>query len=145
MVRPSGQSSKTAVFVDAVAWIALLNADDGMHDHAVEVKNDLQANRVELLTTEFVLLEVADALAAPNRRQRTVEFIEGLRDLPHLTIIPADSEGFNDGWSLYSQRPDKYWSLTDCISFATMTNLGSADAFTADKHFEQAGFVRLLT
>ena len=32
------------------------------------------------------------------------------------------------------------WSLTDCISFAVMTERGLADALTADHHFEQAGF-----
>jgi uncharacterized protein len=37
-----------------------------------------------------------------------------------------------------------YWSLTDCISFAVMSQQGLAEALTADHHFEQAGFVVLL-
>jgi predicted nucleic acid-binding protein len=45
---------------------------------------------------------------------------------------------------LYVNRPDKQWSLTDCISFVVMEREGIADALTGDKHFEQAGFNVLL-
>ena len=45
---------------------------------------------------------------------------------------------------LYRHRKDKDWSLTDCISFAAMTDEGLTEALTADRHFEQAGFVALL-
>jgi uncharacterized protein len=44
--------------------------------------------------------------------------------------------------SIYKARPDKGWSLTDCISFTVMSERGT-DALIADRHFEQAGF-RLL-
>jgi len=45
---------------------------------------------------------------------------------------------------LYQNRPDKNWSLTDCISFVVMQEHGITEALTADRHFEQAGFVPLL-
>ena len=47
---------------------------------------------------------------------------------------------YQAGFDLYSSRLDKAWSLTDCISFAVMTERGLSDALTADHHFEQAGF-----
>lgn len=43
-----------------------------------------------------------------------------------------------------TERPDKDWSLTDCISFLVMKDFGLTDAFTADHHFEQAGFTAWL-
>lgn len=51
---------------------------------------------------------------------------------------------FDKGLDLYARRPDKDWSLTDCISFATMKEHGIEEALTADRHFEQAGFKALL-
>ena len=45
---------------------------------------------------------------------------------------------------LFAERPDKDWSLTDCISFVVMQEQGICEALTADHHFEQAGFVALL-
>jgi len=41
-------------------------------------------------------------------------------------------------------RRDKPWSLTDCISFVVMEQLGLVDALSADHHFEQAGFNILM-
>lgn len=48
------------------------------------------------------------------------------------------------GLGLYAARPDKAWSLTDCISFVVMTDRGLTEALTGDHHFEQAGFRALL-
>ena len=45
---------------------------------------------------------------------------------------------------LFAKRPDKEWSLTDCISFIVMQEYGLTEALTADHHFEQAGFTILL-
>jgi len=47
---------------------------------------------------------------------------------------------YQAGFDLFAARPDKAWSLTDCISFAVMTERGLSEALTADQHFEQAGF-----
>ena len=49
------------------------------------------------------------------------------------------------GLSLYEKRLDKDWGLTDCISFVVIQREEIIEAFTSDKHFEQAGFVGLLT
>ncbi|MGL5034261.1 MAG: type II toxin-antitoxin system VapC family toxin, partial [Microcystaceae cyanobacterium] len=59
-------------------------------------------------------------------------------------IIRLDELLLQEGWSLYRQRIDKEWSLTDCISFVTMERQDILHAFTSDRHFEQAGFIKLL-
>lgn len=132
------------MFVDTAAWIALLNNSDSLHASAVQIMATLRQQRAILVTTEFVFLEVADALSAPNIRRQTVTFISGLRQLPILQIIPVSQKLFVDGWELYKQRPDKEWGLTDCISFVVMMQENITIAFTSDHHFEQAGFVKLL-
>jgi predicted nucleic acid-binding protein len=106
--------------------------------------NDLKQAQSSLVTTEFVLLEVADALAAPALRKKTIRFVNGLRDLPALQIVPASQDLMLDAWQLYSQREDKGWGLTDCTSFVVMRQEGIADAFTSDRHFVQAGCSVLL-
>ncbi len=104
----------------------------------------LQQSKTMLVTTEFVLLEVADALSASQLRSRTVAYIEWLRRWSQVHIILADHQLLLDGWRLYSQRPDKDWGLTDCTSFVIMTHEHIGSAFTSDRHFQQAGFVKLL-
>lgn len=132
------------VFVDIVAWLALLNKSDELHEPAKRILERLRAQRARLTTTEFVLLEVADALCAPHVREQTICFIEGLRRLLLLNIIPASERLIAAGWTLYCQRNDKAWGLTDCISFVVMEERGLTQAFTSDQHFTQAGFVNLL-
>ena len=95
----------TRVFVDTAAWIALLNTSDELHDQAWHVMRTLRQKKARLITTEFVLLEVADALSAPRIRSQTVAFIDGLRQQPLLQIIPVSEELLADGWELYRQRP----------------------------------------
>jgi predicted nucleic acid-binding protein len=63
---------------------------------------------------------------------------------PYYVMVPASQELLDRGVTLYRQRPDKDWSLTDCISFVVMRERGITEALTADHHFEQAGFVALL-
>jgi hypothetical protein len=132
------------VFVDTSAWIALLNINDTLHIRAEEVKIRLQEQRVRLITTNFVLIEVADALCKPSLRRKTIEFIDFLRQVRNLEIIPVSESLLQAGWLLYSQRLDKDWGLTDCISFVVMIQENITEAFTSDRHFVQAGFIKLL-
>lgn len=132
------------VFVDTVAWIALINKSDVLHTPARQQMSVLRQQNARLITTEFVLLEVADALSEPNLRSSTVTYLDGLRKLTVLQIVPASSALFAAGWTRYSQRPDKEWGLTDCTSFIVMEQEEITQVFTSDRHFEQAGFVKLI-
>jgi predicted nucleic acid-binding protein len=133
------------VFVDTSAWIALINASDSLHAEALQVMELLRRQKARLVTTEFVLLEVADALSMPPTRAQTAVFIDGLRHLTSLHTVPLGQELLADGWALFKQRPDKDWGLTDCTSFEAMAQERIAEAFTSDHHFAQAGHTKLLS
>jgi len=132
------------ILVDTAVWLALLNRNDELHEQARQVMKTLRQQRTALITTEFALLEVADVLSAPAHRGRVVEFLNGLRELRLLFILPASQELWAAGWKLYCDRLDKDWSLTDCSSFAVMAQERLTQSFTSDHNFEQAGFVKLL-
>ncbi|HEX8846921.1 MAG TPA: PIN domain-containing protein [Pyrinomonadaceae bacterium] len=132
------------VFVDTAAWIALISKRDALHHPARNVMNNLRLQHAQLTTTEFVLIEVANALSAPQSRLQAVRLIEGLRSLSTVQVIPASPELFAAALTLYRDRPDKEWSLTDCASFIIMQQERITQAFTSDHHFEQAGFSKLL-
>ncbi|PKO21050.1 MAG: hypothetical protein CVU38_16825 [Chloroflexi bacterium HGW-Chloroflexi-1] len=59
-------------------------------------------------------------------------------------MIHVDPALWQRGWQLFIERPDKDWSLTDCISFLVMQDRKIRRAFTSDHHFEQAGYVKLM-
>lgn len=108
------------VFADTAAWIAILNEDDAMYFQADAELNRLLRQRTLLVTTEFVLLEVADALSAPYFRQQVVGFIDDCWQSSILEVIQINHALFVEGLDLFRQRADKNWGLTDCISFVVM-------------------------
>ena len=130
-----------ACFADTYFFLAFLFEDDEDHRRALDVVGKISGR---IYTTPFVLTEVADAMASPGRRQLFRPFLEFLRSNLLVTITPLDQTTFDRGTVLFDQRPDKSWSLTDCISFVVMQDHGVRDALTADHHFEQAGFNTLL-
>lgn len=132
------------VLVDTAAWIALVNTRDELHNAAEQIMVELRQRKVDLVTTEFVLLEVGNALCASAWREKAVKLIDGLRSLPNLQIVPATTSLLAEGWQLYRSRPDKEWSLTDCISIVVLQKERIEQVFTSDHHFEQAGFEKLL-
>lgn len=132
------------VFVDTAAWIALLDEADSLHRKATEVLERLSANKSRLVTTEFVLLELGDGFSSIDKREKGLKFVEELRGVEILRIVPATQELLTQGWELYRKRLDKNWQVTDCVSFIVMKENGISIAFTSDRHFEQAGFVKLM-
>jgi len=107
----------------------------------MDIINRLQT---DLITTAWVLTEVADGLASADNRGRFIALLQFLRSNKHAILLPLDQSTFDRGVELYAERPDKDWSLTDCISFVVMREHGLKDALTGDHHFEQAGFKALL-
>ncbi|NOX53103.1 MAG: type II toxin-antitoxin system VapC family toxin [Planctomycetes bacterium] len=97
-----------------------------------------------MVTTAWVLTELANFLARGANRSLFVSLLEDMQSDNDAVIVEPTQEWFEKGVELFARRPDKDWSLTDCISFAVMTDQGITAALTTDHHFEQAGFTVLL-
>jgi predicted nucleic acid-binding protein len=129
-------------FVDTFYFFALGNRHDPAHAKALAFS---QTYTGRLVTTDFICIEFADGCARTTRHRLTAtRTIERLRTNPKVEIVACTRELLQTGLQLYEKRPDKSWSLTDCISFSVMEKEGITEALTGDHHFEQAGFVALL-
>jgi predicted nucleic acid-binding protein len=129
------------VFADTFVFLAMLTP--GSFRHAASVRW-LASSRHPLVLTEWILTELGDGLCRRDVRDRYVRMEQRLRADHRVTIVPATAALFGRGTHLYQRRPDKDWSLTDCISFVVMQEFAITEALTGDHHFEQAGFVALL-
>ncbi len=129
------------VFADTVWFEALLNRRDQYHHQAVAMSRGVTAH---IVTTEFILLELGAAFSDPSDRADFTLVDEMVRRHPDVTLVSLSSDLLQQGTELFAARPDKAWSLTDCISFVVMSEHEITDALTADQHFVQAGFRALL-
>ena len=132
----------SVVFGDTSFFVALANPRDDGHAHALEVAAGLES--ATLITTDFIVVELGSYFSRSQLRPLFEIVVEDLANDPRHTVIPATRELFDRGMQLFTRRPDKEWSLTDCISFVVMEERGLGEALTADRHFEQAGFTALL-
>jgi uncharacterized protein len=129
------------IFADTVYYLALINRRDQYAAAATEFTAGFSG---AFVTSAWVLTEVANSLTRGSDRALFVELYRELADDGRVTIVPANQDLFEQGLDLFGQRPDKEWSLTDCISFIIMREYSLTDALTGDHHFEQAGFTILL-
>ena len=125
------------VFVDSFFLLALLNERDATHAGALSWNASYSGN---FLTTAWILVELGDGLSASRQRHLFPPFCRRFRADPKVEVVGWNEDLFDQGLALYEARPDKNWSLTDCLSFVVMQQAGISEALTADHHFEQAGF-----
>jgi len=128
------------VFVDSFAWIAAINKSDNYHEISLKILEELLNKQARLITTNYVVVETINALSKVKFRKTVIEFIDKLRKSPNVQIVKITDEIYNNAWTLYQQRMDKDWGITDCTSFEVMQMFNIRKAFTSDKHFEQAGY-----
>lgn len=130
----------TPVFADTSYFIALLSPTDEAFDLALEFSSLVD----RFVTSEWVLLELADGLADTSSRKQFSVLRAGLLSNALVEVVPLEMVLHQRAVTLYEARPDKEWSLTDCVSFIIMAERTMTEALTTDHHFEQAGFVALL-
>jgi predicted nucleic acid-binding protein len=134
----------TAIFADTFYWIALADSADSAHRRALTLTAERATSRI--VTTDEVLTEYLTffATAPEPSRRGAAEVVEDLLTSSIVRVVPQSRESFRAGLQLYRARPDKRYSLVDCISMQTMRREGLTDILTNDRHFEQEGFRALF-
>lgn len=106
----------------------------------------METEGAQIFTTDAVLIEVVNFFSRSGdwMRQKANHFVRQVIVSPEMLVLPPSREMLMSGLSLHAQRPDKNYSLTDCISMQIMRELGIFEILTHDNHFEQEGFIALL-
>jgi predicted nucleic acid-binding protein len=132
------------VFVDTSGLVALLNEDDSQHPAAASMWGEFARAGSKVILTDWVIAETGNGLARTKARAAFVETARRFLRSTDGRLVTVGNEILSKALQLYSERPDKTWGLVDCASFVVMSQEGVFDAFTNDRHFEQAGFNCLL-
>jgi predicted nucleic acid-binding protein len=131
----------SSIFADTSFLVSLLVPRDRYH---AEATFWMETITTRIVTTDWVLVELANFMSRSKSRLRVASFIRDLQIDPRMDIVPASAAAIEAGLAYYEQHSDKEWSLTDGMSFQVMRREGIQQALTADHHFELAGFEILL-
>jgi uncharacterized protein len=134
----------TEVFVDTNYLVAKINQHDQWHESAIEA--EYQIGVVHLVTTESVLIEVLNYFSSYGAaiRSAAIAAVRRIMDRPEIEVVKQRADDFLNALALYEARPDKDYSLTDCVSMKVMHERGITDVLTHDRNFAQEGFNPLL-
>jgi predicted nucleic acid-binding protein len=132
------------IFADTFYWAALTSPDDTFYLRALEFSRLLVPDWI--VTSGDVLVEYLAffAKAGPSVRAQAGRLAARLLQDPRVVVVPQSHELFLEGLDLYRGRPDKDYSLTDCISMIIMRRQGVTEILTQDRHFELEGFRALF-
>ena len=135
------------LFIDTSGWACYYDERHSLHADAKLLYRVAIAEGRGTVTSNYVVAELVALMASPLRipRPRVTALIDGLKASPYVEIIHIDAALDAAAWQMLKHRHDKEWSLVDCASFVVMQQRGIMEALTTDRHFEQAGFVRLLS
>jgi predicted nucleic acid-binding protein len=132
------------IFADTLYWVSGLNPRDQWHQGVVEAEK--AQGDFQIVTTESVLIEVLNYYceSTTHLRRAATRLVRNVLANPEVEVIAHSPAAFQAGLQLYEARPDKGYSLTDCISMNVMRERGITEVLTHDNHFAQEGFVVLI-
>jgi uncharacterized protein len=129
-----------AVLWDSSAILALLDADDRDHDHAVAVARVIAAEKRPSFITNYLEVEAHALLVRKLGRAIARDWLL-TATLPVVRVLPAEEQRARE---IIARHSDKDWTLCDAMSFAVMDARRVSRAFTFDRHFRQYGRYQVL-
>jgi len=97
----------TPVFLDTGYVHALVNKRDEWHKQATQWQEKLAKDRRRLITTQLIVVEIADGLASIKFRAQALEVVRALQSSPLVEIVSLTSDLLAAAIDLYSRRSDK--------------------------------------
>jgi len=82
------------VFLDTNGLIALLNADDGLHEAAGILLREFGDSGRRLITTDWVVAETGNGLARLPIRRAFIKAVSLLLESPRTTFVRRDEDFF---------------------------------------------------
>lgn len=126
-----------ACFVDTSGWYDLLFAGSPEHDR---IKKFLDEPSLRLVTSTYVLDELASLIMSRKDHHTAAQVGAHIRAAAEVQVEHPDAAEERRAWALFLDRPDKHYTLTDCLSFVMMRRLQLTTALATDHHFRQEGF-----
>ncbi|MEW5938822.1 MAG: PIN domain-containing protein [Chloroflexota bacterium] len=126
------------IFVDTSAFLALVNANEDVHQSAVDAWDDALASGAAFVTSNYVVVESVALIQNRLGIHPAQQLSEELLPLIEVHWIGEEQHGEALDHVIAANR--RNLSLVDCSSFSTMRRLDIHTVFTFDDHFREQGF-----
>jgi uncharacterized protein len=128
------------LFVDTSGWYDLLYSGAPKHEEIVQL---VRQPGIALVTSTYVLDELVALLLTRFDHATAARAGSHIRSAAEVRVEHPDAPEEQRAWALFLDRPDKGYTLTDCLSFVVMRRLKLETAIATDDHFGQEGFTVL--
>ena len=135
------------IYVDAGFLIAVFDPDDAWSNAASAFLFSVYADRsITLVTVREVLNEFLAHFSRADgvTRRHAADFVKDLLHDSKYRVVAFDNDLYWEALLLYEARPDKRYSMVDCIGMTVMRRHGIQDVVATDRDFEQEGFSNLM-
>ncbi|OGQ77812.1 MAG: hypothetical protein A3F90_19295 [Deltaproteobacteria bacterium RIFCSPLOWO2_12_FULL_60_19] len=126
------------VFVDASAWVAIINAKDSNHTQAASVYRRLLQSSVPLITSTWTAYEALTIVKTKLGYSQAERLWQRLQRLSVIDLVTVDERIEAEALELFWGYTDKDWGVVDCASLVVMDGTGCRQAFAFDRHFVEA-------
>jgi predicted nucleic acid-binding protein len=131
------------ILFDTSGFFALIDKRDRTHGNAV-AWIDAHRQRIQPVTTEWVVGETCTLLVARKRPHLVARFLDYIDSSAALLLVNPDDMLLRAAKAMIRQQAEQSYSFVDCISFCLMKERGIRNAFTTDSHYRKAGFSAVL-
>ena len=128
------------LFVDTSGWYDLLFSGSPKHEEIVRL---MRLPGAGFVTSTYVLDELVALLLTRSDHATAARVGSHIRAAAEVRVEHPDQAEELRAWALFLDRPDKAYTLTDCLSFVVMRRLKIEAAVATDEHFRQEGFATL--
>jgi len=131
-----------SVFVDTGAWFAAAVTGDPDHEKARAL---FASNTRPLLTTDYIIDKLLTLFVVRGHKHKAKRWLRKVLWNGGVDVEHINQSDFDEAIKIFDDFNDKEWSLTDCTSYVVMRRLGVTSAYSFDAHFQQFGFVHVIS
>jgi predicted nucleic acid-binding protein len=97
------------VFIDTSGWANLFVATESYHEQAKQWFQQARRQNLEMITTNYVVIELVALLNSPLRvpRLKLFQYVDAVRTAHYLSLIYIDAAIDTAAWNLLKTREDK--------------------------------------
>ena len=126
------------IFVDANAFIGILNRKSSFHQQAIEKSERLKQESEVLVTSDIVVAETITVLSSRIDRKLALVFGSDI-EAGNVQIFYLEPDTLNLAWQIFQTLTSKNVSFFDCTSFAIIEKYKLSKVFSFDSDFQKYG------